>query len=66
MPTDKFMASLPRMPIPKLEATCARYLDSQRPMLSPADFARTEAAVKEFENDLGRQLDSREQFRQSF
>ena len=65
MPTDKFMASLPRMPIPKLEATCGRYLDSQRPMLPPEDFARTEAAVKEFENGLGRQLDSREQFRQS-
>ena len=43
-----------------LEVTCGRYLDSQRPMLSPSDYARTEAAVKEFENGLGRELDSRD------
>ena len=45
---------------PKLEATCGRYLDSQRPLLSPSDYARTEETVKEFQNGLGRELDTRD------
>ncbi len=59
VPTDKFQASLPRMPIPKLADTCRRYLDSQRPLLSESDFAQTKRLVEDFESGPGRELDSR-------
>jgi hypothetical protein len=48
------------MPIPKLEKTCARYLDSQRPMLSAAEYEETKRLVQEFEMGTGRDLDNRE------
>lgn len=31
LPTDHFQLSLPRLPIPKLEDTCVRYLRAQKP-----------------------------------
>lgn len=43
-----FQPSLPRLPIPKLEGTCRRYLDALRPLLPPDQYQRTEKIVKEF------------------
>lgn len=43
-----FQPSLPRLPIPKLEDTCRRYLDALRPLLSQDQYQRTEKIVKEF------------------
>ncbi|KAJ1553091.1 Carnitine O-acetyltransferase mitochondrial [Cladochytrium tenue] len=49
----QFQASLPKLPVPSLQETCALYLSSVRPHLSDADYARTEAAVAEFQRPGG-------------
>jgi hypothetical protein len=36
-------AMLPRLPVPRLEATVARYVDSVAALLAPAELARTQA-----------------------
>lgn len=56
MPTDHFQQSLPRLPIPKLEDTCARYLRAQKPLLDNTSYEKTEAFVKEFLNEEGKTL----------
>ena len=43
--TDFFLKSLPRLPIPKLTATCERYLATQRALLADDEFKATEAVV---------------------
>ncbi|XP_041348084.1 carnitine O-palmitoyltransferase 2, mitochondrial-like [Gigantopelta aegis] len=48
VPTYHFQKSLPRLPIPKLEKTCERYLKAQLPLLSSAEYANTETIVKGF------------------
>ena len=40
-------ADLPPLPVPTLEDTCARYLDSVRPLLSETELQHTEAVVAE-------------------
>lgn len=40
--------SLPKLPIPDLEATCRRYLDSLLPLQNPREHEDTKAAVEEF------------------
>jgi carnitine O-acetyltransferase len=39
---------LPRVPLPTLEETCARFLEWSAPLLDAAQLAETEAAVREF------------------
>ncbi|KAJ1961980.1 hypothetical protein GGI12_002936 [Dipsacomyces acuminosporus] len=41
-------AKLPRLPVPTLEATAARYLKSIRPLLTPEEYSRSEKAVSAF------------------
>lgn len=41
-------ASMPRVPLPRLEDSCARFLDWCAPLLTPAELATTEAAVQAF------------------
>ncbi|KAL5014600.1 hypothetical protein ScPMuIL_008870 [Solemya velum] len=48
VPTDHFQKSLPRLPIPKLEDTCERYLRSQEVINSAEEFSQTKAAVQDF------------------
>ena len=48
IPTMHFQASLPRLPVPKLEDTCKRYLTSQQVILSREELKKTEEAVKDF------------------
>lgn len=43
-----FQPSLPRLPIPKLEDTCRRYLNAQKPLLSKEQLEKTEKYVNEF------------------
>lgn len=43
-----FQPSLPRLPIPKLEDTCRRYLNAQKPLLSKKQLEKTEIYVNEF------------------
>ena len=47
-PTMHFQRSLPRLPIPKLTDTCARYLNAQTPLLSKEQLEKTMAYVDEF------------------
>ena len=52
--TLKFQKSLPRLPIPKLEATCKRYLESQKAIIdNPEDYNKTEAIVSNFMKNEG-------------
>ena len=44
----RYENSLPKLPVPSLAETAAKYLKSVRPLLSQDDFSRTESAVKEF------------------
>ncbi|KAI0413794.1 acyltransferase ChoActase/COT/CPT [Xylaria grammica] len=47
-PTLRFQESLPRLPVPTLEETAARYVKSIHPLLSPVEFAASKKAVEEF------------------
>lgn len=58
VPTNHFQKSLPRLPIPKLEKTCERYLNAQRPILNDDEFARTSKLVADFKNGIGQDLHS--------
>ena len=57
LPTDFFQTSLPRLPIPKLEKTCERYLQSLQPIICNREqFENTARIVKNFEDGIGKQL----------
>ncbi|EPS96518.1 hypothetical protein FOMPIDRAFT_1025351 [Fomitopsis schrenkii] len=56
----RFEASLPRLPVPPLASTTAKYLETVQPHLTPEQYAKTQAAVKEFvESPLGKELQAR-------
>jgi carnitine O-acetyltransferase len=44
----RFENSLPRLPVPTLEETAARYLKSLQPILSPVELESSKKAVEEF------------------
>ena len=44
----RFEASLPRLPVPPLTSTTAKYLETVQPHLTPAQYATTQAAVQSF------------------
>lgn len=48
--------SLPKLPIPDLEATCRRYLDSLVPLQDSREHEETKAAVQEFLSIEGPEL----------
>ncbi|XP_064632032.1 carnitine O-palmitoyltransferase 2, mitochondrial-like [Lineus longissimus] len=56
VPTDHFQRSLPRLPIPKLEDTCQRYLNAQQALLSDNEFKKTRGLVDKFRNGTGLDL----------
>lgn len=56
IPTLHFQRSLPRLPIPKLELTCERYLAAQRPLLNNDAYTKTEDQVKAFQFGIGKTL----------
>jgi carnitine O-palmitoyltransferase 2 len=53
VPTDHFQKSLPRLPIPKLENTCQRYLNAQQALLSEEELKETQDLVEKFQNGIG-------------
>lgn len=53
LPTYHFQKSLPRLPVPKLEDTCRRYLASIKPIISESEYERTTKLVAEFEKGEG-------------
>jgi len=54
VPTDHFQASLPRLPVPKLEDTCRRYLAALTPVLAPEELLKSEKIVHAFRDGEGR------------
>uniref|UniRef100_A0A131XEV7 Putative carnitine palmitoyltransferase ii n=1 Tax=Hyalomma excavatum TaxID=257692 RepID=A0A131XEV7_9ACAR len=58
LPTMHFQKSLPRLPIPKLEKTCERYLNALEPLVTSEDLENTRALVHAFKNNEGAELDS--------
>lgn len=55
-PMLHFQPSLPRLPIPKLEKTCERYLAALRPLLNDNSFAQTSTIVEQFRQTEAPQL----------
>ncbi|KAI9783785.1 MAG: Carnitine O-acetyltransferase mitochondrial [Geoglossum umbratile] len=47
-PMLRFQDSLPKLPVPALEETAARYLKSVRPLLNKTEFENTQKTVAEF------------------
>ncbi|XP_028398287.1 carnitine O-palmitoyltransferase 2, mitochondrial-like [Dendronephthya gigantea] len=56
VPTYHFQPSLPRLPIPKLEDSCRRYLDAQKVILSPEEYENTKRLVENFKQNEGPEL----------
>ncbi|XP_060576192.1 carnitine O-palmitoyltransferase 2, mitochondrial-like isoform X2 [Ruditapes philippinarum] len=56
VPSDHFQKSLPRLPIPKLELTCERYLKSQAVLQSDKEHTATKKLVDEFLAGEGKEL----------
>jgi carnitine O-acetyltransferase len=56
----RFEASLPRLPVPTLSSTSAKYLETVQPHLTPLEYERTQNIVKSFvQSDLGKKLQER-------
>lgn len=57
-PMLRFQESLPRLPVPTLEETAARYVKSLHPLLSAAEYDASKKAVEEFvrPGGVGRRL----------
>lgn len=56
VPTYHYQDSLPRLPIPKLEDTCRRYLDAQKPLLTPEQYEETKRVVEKFQKQEGQSM----------
>jgi carnitine O-acetyltransferase len=44
----RYQSSLPHLPVPSLASTLAKYLETIRPHLTPAEYARSESTVRAF------------------
>jgi carnitine O-acetyltransferase len=60
----RYQASLPHLPVPPLSSTLYKYLETLRPHLSPAEYARSESIVRAFgaskqAQELQRRLEAR-------
>ncbi|XP_027564456.1 carnitine O-palmitoyltransferase 1, muscle isoform-like, partial [Neopelma chrysocephalum] len=51
-----FQSSLPKLPVPPVEATVARYLESVRPLLDDDKYKEMEALAKEFQEKTAPRL----------
>ncbi|XP_027765314.1 carnitine O-palmitoyltransferase 1, muscle isoform-like, partial [Empidonax traillii] len=51
-----FQSSLPKLPVPPVEATIARYLESVRPLLDDDKYKEMEALAKEFQEKTAPRL----------
>jgi carnitine O-acetyltransferase len=63
-PMLRYQASLPHLPVPPLASTLSKYLETLRPHLSPAEYARSESIVRAFgasrqAEELQRRLEAR-------
>jgi carnitine O-acetyltransferase len=59
-PMFRYQASLPKLPVPTLESTCAKYLETVQPLLTSSDYAKTQSSVASFlASPLAAELQSR-------
>ena len=59
-PMVRYENSLPRLPVPELSSTAAKYLETVQPHVTPEEFATTQQAVQRFlQSDLAKQLQDR-------
>ncbi|KAK7102205.1 carnitine O-palmitoyltransferase 2, mitochondrial-like [Littorina saxatilis] len=56
VPTYHFQKSLPRLPVPKLEKTCERFLKSLTPLVSAEQHAKTADVLSRFQQNEGQVL----------
>ncbi|BFZ05488.1 hypothetical protein BsWGS_08529 [Bradybaena similaris] len=56
IPTYHFQRSLPKLPMPKLEKTCERYLTAQLPLLSQPEHKQLQSVVTDFQQGKGADL----------
>jgi carnitine O-acetyltransferase len=54
--TYQHQASLPRLPIPRLESTLTKFLSTVEPLLTSSQFEKTKRIVSEFQERQGPQL----------
>lgn len=47
-PMLRYQASLPKLPVPTLESTCAKYLETVQPLLTPDAYTKTQSSVSSF------------------
>lgn len=60
IPMLRYQASLPKLPVPTLESTCAKYLETVQPLLTPDAYAKTQSSVSSFlASPLAAELQSR-------
>jgi len=52
----KYQDSLPRLPVPTLEETLPRFLETCKPLLTKEEYAHTHKLVQEFPDKAGRKL----------
>lgn len=56
----RFEASLPRLPVPPLPSTAAKYLETVKPHLTAEEYSQTASIVKSFvESEQGKELQKR-------
>ena len=59
-PMLRYQASLPKLPVPTLESTCAKYLETVQPLLTPDAYTETQSSVSSFlASPLALELQSR-------
>eukprot|EP00123_Amoebidium_parasiticum_P014942 comp22712_c0_seq1/m.35267 comp22712_c0_seq1/g.35267 ORF comp22712_c0_seq1/g.35267 comp22712_c0_seq1/m.35267 type:complete len:659 (-) comp22712_c0_seq1:615-2591(-) len=56
IPSFSFQASMPRLPVPTLDETLKRYVDSIEPLCTPEEFALAKNLANEFKDGPGKAL----------
>lgn len=63
-PMLRYQASLPTLPIPTLQSTGTKYLETVQPLLTPDEFLKTKSVVEDFvQSPLAKTLQERLQAR---
>ncbi|KAM5236783.1 peroxisomal carnitine O-octanoyltransferase [Ctenodactylus gundi] len=57
--TFQYQDSLPSLPVPSLEETLKKYLESVKPFASEEEYKKTAEIVQKFQNGIGRKLHQR-------
>jgi hypothetical protein len=47
-PMLRYQSSLPSLPVPTLQSTCTKYLETVQPLLTPSEYTTTQSSVSQF------------------